>query len=167
MILYQFAYDWRGKIVDIGETIRHQSYTCIGCGARLIPKKGLKNAHHFSHLSMQSMPNQKFNCSPEHYIHKVAKELFFSSFKEKKPFLLTREIEYTCINKIAIMGCSKVKTEVMDLQANYQSIEVEKKDGDFIPDILLSNSSGEKLYIEFAYTHRSIDILPIAKARGF
>ncbi|MBA1433289.1 MAG: hypothetical protein FAF04_06820 [Epsilonproteobacteria bacterium] len=155
MILYQFAYGWHGKIVDIGEAIRYESYTCIGCGARLVPKKGLKNAHHFSHLNKKSTLNQKHNCSPEHYIHKAAKELFFSSFKEKKSFLLTREIEYICINKIAIMGCSKVKTEAIDLQANYQSVEIEKKDGDFIPDILLSNSSGEKLYIEFAYTHRS------------
>ena len=155
MVMYKFAYNQHQKIIDICEANRYEEYTCIGCGARLTPRKGSKNTHHFSHFVKGSNTKQNINCSPEHYIHKMAKELFFTSYKNKGPFFLIKEVEHKCTNKMAMQKCYKIKTETLDLLTSYQNIDIEKKDGDFIPDILLSGSDEQKLYIEFAYTHNS------------
>ena len=57
--------------------------------------------------------------------------------------------------------CEQVICEMLpelfsyDLTKKFKDIRLEKHDGVFIPDLLLSTESGEKLYVEIAVTHSS------------
>lgn len=152
---YQYAYDDKNQIIIINNASRYDDYICIECGEKMIPRLGLKNIHHFSHYVDASISNNKPNCSPEHYIHKTAKELFFEAYKADDFFDFHHVVKYICENNDAKVSCYKQKVDSINLVLKYPLIEIEKKDDDFIPDILLSNVSGEKIYIEFAFTHSS------------
>lgn len=69
-VQYAFALDEFGILTHISKAQREHSYTCLGCGKRLSPVLGEINAKHFRHLEEC--------CSLETYLHKTAKEVFFS-----------------------------------------------------------------------------------------
>ena len=123
-------------------------YRCPSCSNRLIAHLGSVREHHFKH-------HGDFHCSTETYLHLLAKRLFKQSYDTKAPFLVHWQSVDTCTHKDAHDGCFKTKRHTFDLLAEYPILEVEKRDNGFVPDILLSNEAGDKIYIEFANTHYS------------
>lgn len=150
---YKYAHDENKQVVCIDSAYKFKTYSCINCGEVMRPRQGDVYIHHFYHYVKADRVNHTLNCSPEHYIHKLAKELFFSAYKDNTTFHLRRNRKQLCSNSKATSNCHKLEPSIINLISKYPNIEIEKKDDGFVPDILLSNDSGDKLYIEFAYTH--------------
>ncbi len=49
--------------------------------------------------------------------------------------------------------CQKSFEETINLKDRFPEIVLEKRDGDFIPDCMITNSEGEKVYIEILYSN--------------
>ncbi len=154
-IKFRYALDANNKIVDVNELEKNkinkddQQYTCIGCKSKLIPILGELKSKHFRHL--QSI------CSGETYLHKLAKEVFYQTYKNcldnNESFEIEIEQVYLCNKK----GCKITDYIAYKLTEYYDNIKVEHKDGDFIPDLLLIHKDkskfNEKIYIEIKVTH--------------
>jgi len=146
---YHYALNRSGQIVSIYDVKENGGiYSCPSCGSRLIAKIGQHREHHFSHMG-------SLHCSQETYLHLLAKRLFEQALNVKEPFYLNWRTSYHCIYKDAHSDCIRYKDHSIDILAKYSNVEVEKRDGAFIPDILLSDEQGDKVYIEFANTHYS------------
>lgn len=159
MIKYRFALNENGQTVcadDIAGQLVVDKYSCVGCGNPLIAKvNGEKVKPHFAH-------KVQVECSGETYLHKLGKAAFVETYKkcleEGEPFKIRLRSAKTCTKFYpAIMtGCSLGEVEKeYDLTGYYQHVEVEKRDGQFIPDVLLVSKTrpDETIYIEIAYTH--------------
>ena len=70
----------------------------------------------------------------------------------KEPFILSYQENIKCINAAATSSCIKPITKEVDLSKEYPLVSVEKRDGEFIPDILLENKRGKKIYVEIYST---------------
>ena len=155
IIKYRYALNQLGQTIAI-DNVKNRAghYTCINCKKRMGPRLGQINIHHFYHINSQEDASGTVrNCAPETYLHLIAKQLFLDAYCDNKPFVLKWESERRCINKEAYKECVDTKHNTLNLIEKYPYIEVEKRDGEFTPDILLSNAQDEKLYIEFAHTH--------------
>ncbi len=147
----------QGKLIDIKDVIKKSSekYFCINCSENLVPKKGEKKAHHFSHKN-------ETDCNFETYLHALSKKMFFDKYNEclqlKKPFFLKYPTKRMCIScrDINIECELKPELNLYDLTKRFDIISIEKYDENFIPDIKLASSKfGDVIFIEFAVTHRS------------
>ena len=120
---------------------------CAGCGADLVANHGKKKAWHFRHVSLA-------NCSGgvETVIHKMAKTIFtdFSFFP-----LPPKSITYEDMKEPFIKPGSKIIIT---------SVDIEKAEKNFIPDITIYSTKGRKLFIEIAVTH-FIDSIKLGKIR--
>ena len=146
---YHYALGSSGQFISIHDVKENSGlFSCPSCGSRLIAKRGSIREHHFAHKG-------SFHCSLETYLHLLAKRLFEQAYAIKKPFYLNWTTSDQCTYKDAYKDCKKCKKHSIDLIANYPYLEVEKRDGSYIPDILLSDGKGDKIYIEFAHTHYS------------
>lgn len=154
---YQYAINQHNQTVSIANVKnRAGHYVCVSCGGRMAPRLGEKNEHHFYHLvNHQNRSNSMRKCTPETYLHRIAKKLFEEAYCSNEPFILRWESKHRCANAKAHYKCFKTKDNVINLIEKYTFIDIEKRDGSFIPDVLLRNRHGEKLYIEFAHTHFS------------
>jgi hypothetical protein len=159
-IKYQYAEDSSGKIVHINSTNkdnRKEKYFCIDCKQELIARLGNERVHHFAHKV------DFFNCSEETYLHKLGKRIFYETYLQclnsNEPFyictLLFNSLSFTCkYNDITeSKNCIKNGINKFNLTTCYKNIEFEKKQGDFTPDITLSNNYGDRIFIEIAVTH--------------
>jgi len=159
-IKYKYARNSENRIVYIEELertndIKQEVFTCISCGNLLIPKLGKIRQKHFAHKYVQ-------NCSEETYLHRLAKLVFAHEYQlclgRKEPFYIELEIARRCNAYEKHFGkvcCLESISKTFDLTKRYVKIDVEKKDGDFVPDILLSNELGtKKIFIEIAVTHQ-------------
>lgn len=162
MIKYQYAKDENGKLININSITqlnRYQSkFYCIGCGNELTAKLGNVKIHHFSHKSIVS-------CSGETYLHLLGKKLFYDSYiyclQNKLPFLIEIIENRFCNHFESVLGfkCKQNdSTSQFDLTKFFDNILIEKKEGSFIPDLMLTNNlRKEKIFIEIAVTHFSSD----------
>lgn len=160
-IKYQFAYRGNGEIIDVSKVKKKEMFTCISCGCELIARRGKERVHHFAHKNLNP------NCSFETYIHKLAKTTFYLEYnkclEENKPFFIDYKLERKCIeifnqhNKNNIeLSCHNIfNYKKYDLTGQFTKISREKKDGDFIPDILMESNSGKKMYVEIYVTHKA------------
>ncbi len=160
MIKYQFAYNSEGDLVnisDLSSANRHNTtYQCVGCGNEMIARLGSRKTHHFAHKA-------QLECSGETYLHQLGKKVFFDTYNEclneKIPFLIELEQKTYCNHFEEQFGvkCPVHKKPVsFDLTKHFKSITFEKKEGNFIPDLaLISDSTGHKIFIEIAVTHKS------------
>ena len=127
------------------------------CEKRLVAKvKGSIRQPHFAHHSGA-------NCQPETYLHKLGKQVFADEFSEclntGKPFEIVIEHPRICrrfeeyLDSPCILKHSEEKT--YDLTNYYNVVRMEERDGQFIPDLLLTSNENpdRKLYIEVAVTH--------------
>lgn len=159
MAKYQFAIDESGKTVNALDLAGRQissKYICLGCDNELIAKvNGQVKKPHFAHKTTQE-------CSGETYLHKLGKKIFFETYQqclnEGSPFLVNLKFSKRCrkykgmILKYCDLGHSN---KDFDLTQYFTEILVEKRDGEFIPDLLLKRKDQpeEKIYIEIAVTH--------------
>jgi len=159
---YRYAYDKTGRVVDIFQLTQNRSelsdkFICFGCGESLIAKiKGEQREKHFAHKVVNA------SCTEETYIHKLAKETFFEEFsrcmESEKPFTIELTYPKICSKFEKELGHScqvGTLTKAYDLTQYYNRIRLEKKDGEFVPDLIIFNAKDEKkkVYIEMAVTH--------------
>ncbi|GAB3047883.1 hypothetical protein GCM10027155_12150 [Acinetobacter apis] len=159
MARYQYAKNKQGKAIKaidlVGQSI-FNDFFCFGCGKLLIAKvNGKVKKPHFAHKNIQE-------CNGETYLHCLGKQVFFETYnnclKENDPFYIEFSIPKRChkfkrvIRKYCGLGFTSRR---YDLTNYYSKVKVEKKDNNFIPDILLLRESSPKetIYVEIAVTH--------------
>ncbi|MDB9494646.1 hypothetical protein PN441_19525 [Spirulina major CS-329] len=163
MIKYQFAYNHQKDIIDIlslSKEIKsdHEPFSCLGCGTQLVPVLGKKRAKHFRHKVTVGL-----NCSPETYLHSLAKLEFYKVYSECLNQGMSYEISFKS-RKVCnfyesefLDSCNlSEESYVYDLTKYFDHVYLEKKEGNFIPDILLKNrQKNESMFLEFVVTHDS------------
>lgn len=161
MIKYTHAYNEEDEIIDVKSLNRDMhlgKFHCIGCEKELIPRLGEKRQKHFAHKVDQ-------NCSPETYLHRLAKNIFYDLYKDclenQEKFILEYADQHYCNHfedNLGIKCNLGRKTKEFDLVSYYDDIKMEKRDGSLIPDIRIINTKKDKsLYIEMAVTHEVED----------
>lgn len=164
-IKYGYAHDASGQIISIEQAVAKRPYTCISCNNKLTPVLNVtKKQKHFRHAAVDAA----FACSPETYLHKLAKQRFYESYldclRTKTPFLVTINTPKECI------ACSKGPCKIpsgssrtVDLAEHFTEIFPPDScfDGQFKPDILIRTPGGKSLWVEMVVTHRS-DVSKIA-----
>ncbi len=155
-IKYQYALTKSGTPVHISN-ISHANrddYICPGCKNVLRPVLGQIRQKHFRHKI-------DTDCPKESYLHQMGKRLFESSYKKA----INKGTSFEILYFVPIMcnACQHGHCEIdktvrkWDLTKAFTSIDIEKRDGQLIPDIMLKTINGEKIYIEIAVTHQSED----------
>lgn len=100
LIKYQYAIDSNGKTISAenlsaSKEIRKIHFTCLSCDKILIPVLGEKKRKHFRHKT-----DITINCSPETYLHKLAKlrfyEVYSNCLEQKEPFWIEFEVTNYC-----------------------------------------------------------------------
>ena len=159
MIQYSYASDTKGRIVKITSLNRNKdlgTYYCVNCGTELIPRLGKIRRKHFAH-------KEERECSYETYLHKLAKKIFYNSYlaclKNNKPYFLEYLVQQNCNhfrNEFNITCHLGQQKQNFDLASYFTEIELEKRDGNLIPDVRIYNpNNSESIYIEIAVTHES------------
>ena len=164
MITYRYAIDKNGNMVsidDISDNTKDGHYLCIECKERLAPRalKSLKVSRHFYHLHADSEQYRDRKCNAEGYLHKMAKTLLADSLKNSTdPFNIFWTDTAYCRHEGADRSiCRKRIDREYNIVQNTPEVSGEKRDGDFIPDILLEDKDGNKIYIEIYSTSRCSD----------
>ena len=159
-VKYQFALNSKDKLQNINSLLktdetRKEFYRCISCGKSLRPVLGDIRKKHFRH-------EVDSNCNPETYLHQLAKRMFIQFYTDCLVTGYRFDIELyeywectSCKDEFGITCELDQKLIKFDLVKLFPNISIETPDGLFIPDVLLSNRNGEKLYIEFVVTHVS------------
>jgi hypothetical protein len=160
MVQYRYAYDAVTQVaVDAQDLIGKElssEYRCLGCNNLLIAKvNGKIMRPHFSHKT-------KIECNNETYLHKLGKQVFVEAYtsclSNDSSFIIELSCERKC-RKFSPEFSLKCTLEPIvrkfDLTRYYTKIKEEARDGEFIPDVLISSASNknEKIYIEIAVTH--------------
>ena len=136
-ITYALLNDVLVHIDDAKKVEGSEKYTCPGCHSVVIVRSGRVRLKHYAHQSGS-------RCSPETVIHKTAK-------------LKVRELLKRKCQQRFIVECERCnKDSVYSLPANLENVEVEKKIGPYIADVL-AWSENFKFAFEIFVTH-SIDV---------
>ena len=159
MVKYRFAIDSADRIIDAEAFPDHAGsslYWCVSCGQELIAKvKGKIKRPHFAH-------KHQVECNGETYLHRLAKLAFLESYseclREDAPFLVSICVPKYCDRFKQIISCFSRLPDSQheyDLTSYYQQIDVETREGSFVPDIMLKSKSrpDEKVFVEIAVTH--------------
>ena len=126
-----------------------QSYTCAGCGeeVRAYAVNTKIQVAHFRHVE----DSQNSGCGDsESYIHWTSKVLFAKVYRNAKSFIFKYKVFNSC-KQAKDERCGKEILYPFDLKVLFPYIKVEKRDGSFIPDCMIFNNNGEKVYIEIKY----------------
>jgi hypothetical protein len=161
MVQYRFAKRADGSIVDAlelaGTELEESIFRCLGCDRQLIAKvHGSKRRPHFAHR-----PGAE--CHPEPYLHRLGKQVFSDVFNHclasGEPFEIELRHPVVCRRFEACFGSAcvqkRVHTKTYDLTSYYSRVVTEQRDGQFVPDLLLTSESNpkSKVYVEIAVTH--------------
>ena len=142
------------RIISIDDVTKEDrklsKFTCLGCGHEMVPVLGKVREHHFRHKNNE-------NCRNETYLHNLGKNRIKEIFDTQKHFY----IHYNATNTCELLGscpfhvCKKEFKSSYDLKEYFDTCEIEKGCGKFIPDILLthSNHPNRKLFIEINVNH--------------
>lgn len=163
MIKYRYALDQYENLVDIQdleriEVLQTDKFYSIDFKLELIPRLGNIKQKHFAHK-----PNIENLGTGETYLHALGKKIFYDEYlfclKNNKSVYFKYTIEKYCnrLQKEYNITCRQ-GNEIgkFDLTKYFTEILIEKRDDNFIPDILLLNpTTREKIYIEIAVTHAS------------
>lgn len=127
------------KILHISEVLSGKSCNCIcpACNTPLIAKKGNTKVHHFAHQSTETC-EYGFETS----LHMAAKEILSNAKTMSLP-KATFNFKGTWRQKII--------SDERDINIDY--VELEKKTGNVIPDIIIY-SGNEKFFVEIFVTHK-------------
>jgi hypothetical protein len=163
---YRYALDGSSRLIDVTALPsrgpeRAGPFACVSCGQPLIAKTAARlREKHFAHKAAQP------GCNFETYLHKLAKEAFKEAFercrRSGQPFEVELPRPVRCASPTAPAApaqgvCPKEYTVRRwdDLTRLYDTARLEYPDGRFVPDLLLTDSSGHspKLYVEIHVTH--------------
>lgn len=159
-VQYQYAINSSGKTINIdsliaGSEVRREQFKCISCDNLLLPVLGQTRRKHFRH-------KVDIKCSHETYLHKLAKfkfyEIYNTCLQENQPFRIEINSTQYCSfheEKLLIPCIFSKDKQKFDLTEYFKDIKLETKDGNFIPDLLLTSRKGEKIFVEIAVTHKS------------
>ncbi len=162
-IKYHYALDEHGKTVyidDVSDEDRKlHTYHCMSCEGAMIPRMGKIRQRHFAHK------NGEVHCNSETYLHKLAKRLFKEKFDNSDTFEISYYKEYDCSALQTCTFADKSKcysqTEVtIDLKKYYDTCNEEQPIGNFIADLLLTNSKipdRDPILLEIQVTHECED----------
>ncbi|MCR5759221.1 MAG: hypothetical protein K6G39_02580 [Bacteroidales bacterium] len=160
-VKYHYALDEQGRLVSIKQAYIEKNeghtYHCIGCGAGMIARMGEVRDWHFAHRG------DEIHCGTETYLHMVAKRLIKEEFEKDKPFMVGYYRDVKCSDGATCPfaneeECHDYKLETYDLKKFYDTSEEEKPIGDYIADILLTNSlkpDRKPVLIEIQVSHKS------------
>lgn len=161
MVTYPNARDEQGRdinIKDVKPEMREQTkFFCWGCGKRMMAVLKGEMQPHFRHY-------EECECRGETYIHNRAKNAFKDTFDNSDSYIIELKGQARCsfFDKCVLASveeCSREARFKHNLKRYYDTAEVEKQDGAFRPDILLSSSSepSRKMYIEVFHTNEASD----------
>lgn len=154
---YRYAYVKDSKeVYDILNPIEvedSKEFECINCGGQMVRKKGDKRTHHFSHFRRPD------NCSFETYLHKIGKIRLFetlnNALNKKQHYYINFKQKAVCkaCSEISSDGC-EFDNEVrsINILKKYSEVHLEKKIGNFIPDVSLT-SLDDYLYFEIVVSN--------------
>ena len=160
-VKYNYALDEQGRLLSIKQAYLERNeghtYHCIGCGAGMIARLGEVRDWHFAHRG------DEIHCGTETYLHMVAKRLIKEKFEKNEPFQVGYYRDVKCSDMATCPfakdeECHTYKLETFDLKEFYDTCEEEKTVGDYIADLLLTNSSKpdrEPVLIEIQVSHKS------------
>ena len=162
MIKYKFAYNSQNKIIDVqalSKADKTDNFRCLSCEHELVAVLGEKRVKHFRHKVITEI-----DCSPETYLHKLAKIKFYETYQNclsnNKPFNIKFVTFPVCnfYQKDFLIRCHfSGQEKEFDLTKYFKKISRERKEDTFIPDILLEADNQEKLFFEVVVTHRASD----------
>lgn len=125
------AFDQDGHIVSIDHVKNGQNCgcTCIVCGRSLSAKQGLRNAHHFAHIT-------QCNChwSGETELHLLAKEVL----------LADKRLSFTWLS---------LDNSPYNIELHFSDVQQEVTLGSIRPDIIGITTDGESVVVEICVTH--------------
>ena len=159
-IKYHYALNEKGRVTDIKsvyrETRHDHTYTCPGCGAEMVPRLGEVRLWHFAHAA------GTISCGKETYLHKLGKMLLKQKFDDSSEFKVGFYRKTFCNRATQCPfyrqeECHREILTVFDLKRFYDTCEMERPVGDFIADLLLTNSTGryrEPVLIEIQNKHK-------------
>ena len=160
-VKYNYALDEQGRLMSIKQAYLERNeghtYHCIGCGAGMIARLGEVHDWHFAHRG------DELHCGTETYLHLVAKRLVKEKFEKDEQFMVGYYRDVKCSDAASCPfakeeECHTYKLETFDLKEFYDTCEEEKSVGDYIADLLLTNSSKpdrEPVLFEIQVSHKS------------
>jgi len=160
-VQYPYA-DIGGKellhISEVNEDNRRTyNYVCPYCKKPLRPRLGLYRAHCFAHKKGE-------RCDPDRYIHRTAIDLLEQKWNRDEPFEIKMTVRFECeeygncfFHYDSERSCVREEVKTYDLKKHYSRCLVEKKVGEFIPDLCLIDDTGkhEPIFIEIWSKHKN------------
>lgn len=161
-VQYPYAEVGGPKLLHISsvtpENRRSYNYECPCCHKRLRPRIGNKNRHCFSH-------DKGSRCAMDKYIHGTAERLLKEKFDSDEPFEVEMSVRKQCSlfdecifkSKYNPISCKSGEPKKFNMKDYYDECLVEKKIGEFVPDLTLIDSTGkhDPIFIEIWYKHKS------------
>ena len=155
----RFALTENDEVVaaEKGKDLSAKQLFCLGCGEPVTHCAAFtfgpsSRIAHFRHLRNGT----SFSCmaSYESYLHNLAKRRFYKYYSASETFTVKREVSVKC-TQAKYPHCTKELMEHLDLKQLYPYIELEKKDGQFIPDCRIYDKENNGIYIEIRYSSRA------------
>jgi len=140
-----------GELVEAKKGMdKNHTFTCIGCheavGAYAVNTK--VQATHFRHTGNTGTSGGCGNY--ESYIHNFSKEKFMTNYEYSTSFEVRQKIRMKC-SQSKYSECTSLVADIINLKERYPHIKLEPRDGSFIPDCLIFNDAGDKIYIEIKF----------------
>lgn len=160
-VKYHMALDENNRPITIKQAYleRNEShkYYCIGCGASMIARLGIVRDWHFAHRRNEEQ------CGTETYLHQLAKRLIKEKFEKEPSFQVGYYRDVLCSDMSTCPFakkemCHKPKLEIFDLKEYYDTCKEEQPIGEFVADLLLTNSQKperQPILIEIQVSHKS------------
>lgn len=159
MIKHQYAQSDDGSIKNISDVTdecrKDYQFICVGCGIRMTPVLGKIRERHFRHQG---------DCvSQETFLHKLGKKLFIELYENNKRKKLNLTVDYLQQEKCDEVICPLGRTTICKRNVGLQPFELLPRNTGLRPDVLLSDDSGNEIYVEIFVTH---EITEQKKASG-
>lgn len=164
-VTYQYAQSDDGSEKHISQvTVEYREthkFTCVGCNKKMEAVLNVTRTEPFYRHSGT-------RCSLETYLHRMGKKLFKELFEKNRRLGAPLNIDHHIIHQCGVEKCkygcsqncrSQDKLRKYDLLAIFTDIAIEETDTTtgladrLIPDILLTNAMGDKLYVEIYVKH--------------
>ena len=154
---YSYAFDESDTLINVRYASRSCTYYCPCCGEIMIPHMGKVRRWHFTHKSGAK-------CNYETYLHKIAKIRIKNSFDEANVFQIKFSPKIICNVADCPLNvqepCSWRELKSHDVKKYYDTCSIEKSVGQFVGDLVLSNSKRTEIppiLIEIFVSHKSTE----------